>query len=641
MERAMALQLRLSDCHRIIEHSTAFANERWVSGTSSFRDVDSQQGGVNIVNTSTAILVIGRCRHIFDFKGLDAYSGMEFKEVCEFYTANYNHDAKYWPSKETASWTPYVTSYVMGAIARSASLAQEPDVIMCIREVDKLKDILAQEAAHLIEYLETWSKQSLQTAALADYDHVYFAYTAFEALEALRKQLKRAASDLFPEDKFLNAAKSAIHRFRFEFFSQMTFKLAALPQHLDIVSLALSMYALVAHGVGVYEIPDDVLDAALDTVFSVQEKTGLWNTATPLLGAATGRIGCSSIELANCLLRIPRVEKRFDQFYQYFDLLFIHLQRGFDSANPKRGWAVDIRRNGDRRQTWYSFYAFEFLDLFSSLIESHAAQLILRGFQYGKDLPKYSWKEIGDYESFKDRIDKSIVLPRAQGGPASAQKCSMILFGPPGTGKTSIAGALAHKLGWGLIEVGPSDFLKDGLDGIFAQGDLIFQRLLLLKRVVVLFDEIDELVRNREEDEDKMSRFLTTYMLPWIQRLRERASIVFIFATNYIKVFDPAIKRVGRFDLVLPIGPPQGSERARIMGTMGLDFDQAGLSSLATSIPAQATIGEISMAVGKLKSNGQPIAQPALIGQLNADSLLIKQPDWEEFLKDSNTYSRF
>jgi SpoVK/Ycf46/Vps4 family AAA+-type ATPase len=47
--------------------------------------------------------------------------------------------------------------------------------------------------------------------------------------------------------------------------------------------------------------------------------------------------------------------------------------------------------------------------------------------------------------------------------------------------------------------------------------------------------------------------------------LREKGEIIFIVATNYIKDFDPAVKRPGRFDYVIPVGPPTASERREIL----------------------------------------------------------------------------
>jgi SpoVK/Ycf46/Vps4 family AAA+-type ATPase len=94
------------------------------------------------------------------------------------------------------------------------------------------------------------------------------------------------------------------------------------------------------------------------------------------------------------------------------------------------------------------------------------------------------------------------------------------------------------------------------MDGIQAEANSIFRRLEQTEGVVVLFDEFDELVRERGSDPEAFSRFLTTAMLPKLASLHKRATLVFIIATNNIDSFDLAIRRRGRFDLVLQMMPP-------------------------------------------------------------------------------------
>jgi SpoVK/Ycf46/Vps4 family AAA+-type ATPase len=81
--------------------------------------------------------------------------------------------------------------------------------------------------------------------------------------------------------------------------------------------------------------------------------------------------------------------------------------------------------------------------------------------------------------------------------------------------------------------------------------------LLSSQRVVVLLDEFDELVRERSDgDSESASRFLTTAMLPKLAALSDARRIVYVLATNHIEHFDAAIRRPGRFDLIVPVLPP-------------------------------------------------------------------------------------
>ena len=101
------------------------------------------------------------------------------------------------------------------------------------------------------------------------------------------------------------------------------------------------------------------------------------------------------------------------------------------------------------------------------------------------------------------------------------------------------------------------EFLRKGMDGIQAEANTIFRMLEWTEQVVVLFDEFDELVRERGiSDSEPFSRLLTTAILPKLANIHKRATLVFIIATNHVGEFDLAIRRRGRFDRVVQIMPP-------------------------------------------------------------------------------------
>lgn len=632
IDTATSLHVRIRDCRALLLHAEGYANSRWLRDVKCFRDVcDEIPDKPHVVNTSTAVAVIARFPQIFRLAKIEAFNGLDLAEVCKFYSNSYSKQGTtgYWPSKNTNEWSPYVSSLALAAIAESAMANTKGALENILKDMPALKDAISCQAKKLREYLDRWALHSLEREH-ADYDHPFFAYTAWSALSKLSSVCPESTKDLGKSEK------SLLMRFRYEFYSQMTFRLADVVQHLDATVLILSLYCLTFLANDKSQLPSDVVDAALSTIFSLQQSSGFWSTSTPLLGSSTGRVGCSTIELANCLLRIPRLVRRFDQFQPQIDRLFNYLLKEFDPLQPERGWSVDIRRDGNARQTWYGFLVYEFINLYAQKMSEEAAGLILRGFRYTKDTPKYTWDQIPDYDGLKAQIERAVIQPRKSEAKGVDAKCSIIFFGPPGTGKTTIANALAYQLGWGMIEIGPGEFLINGIEGIFAQGDLIFQRLLMLDGVVVLFDEVDELVQARDVDADKISRFLTTYMLPWIQRLRDRGTIVFIFATNRIEVFDPAIRRLGRFDLVLPLGPPQGKERARIMKAMSTGLSDEQLEDLsANGIPPQATIGEIADAVKRCLRSREAVSSETIAKNLKP---VMSGADWEKFIAAKERY---
>jgi ATPase family associated with various cellular activities (AAA) len=155
---------------------------------------------------------------------------------------------------------------------------------------------------------------------------------------------------------------------------------------------------------------------------------------------------------------------------------------------------------------------------------------------------------------------------------------SMIWFGPPGTGKTSFARHLAQELGWSFLQITLKDFLQYGGDFIDASAERIFRLLLHVKDTVILFDELEELIQARDSETsrdprpaspghaqpDAGTRRLTTSMLPRIHELRDRERVVFIFATNRMDSLDTAATRLGRFDAIVGLPPPNQQERGQI-----------------------------------------------------------------------------
>jgi len=171
--------------------------------------------------------------------------------------------------------------------------------------------------------------------------------------------------------------------------------------------------------------------------------------------------------------------------------------------------------------------------------------------------------DIGDptrgCDTLKNVMDDRVLTPFANGvsSPSFGASYSCILFGPPGTAKTTICEALAERMGWDFVVIDTSVFLADGLSNVASRIRYVFDRLMQLEETVILFDEIEEFCLDRETPGLGMeSRMLTTAMLTAINDLRRRKRSVFFLATNRLRAFDSAITRPGRFDLQLFVGTP-------------------------------------------------------------------------------------
>jgi hypothetical protein len=141
---------------------------------------------------------------------------------------------------------------------------------------------------------------------------------------------------------------------------------------------------------------------------------------------------------------------------------------------------------------------------------------------------------------------------------------SLILFGPPGTAKTTIAMSMASVINYNFVTIDTATFLADGLENVASRMSYIFDRLKSMSDTVILFDEIEEFCLDRENPNLAMeSRMLTTAMLTQLNALRRDQKNIFIVATNRLRSFDAAVIRPGRFDLLTFVGTPNYDSRER------------------------------------------------------------------------------
>lgn len=282
------------------------------------------------------------------------------------------------------------------------------------------------------------------------------------------------------------------------------------------------------------------------------------------------------------------------------------------------GWVSDRVRWPRTSETWITSLVSRFflqMRLAEMAVERAA---ILRGFAVvwpAKDLGistrRVMWQDIGEPDSVcrpaqqvGERILEPIIREQERGAPIvlpDQNGVSLLFFGPPGSGKTFFVRKVAEVLGWPMIDLSPGNFVAQGTELIESKAHEIFGTLMKLNHVVVLFDECDELFRDRADmkaEGRNILSFVTASMLPKLQRLHDQRKVVFIVATNYLARIDTAIRRPGRFDLVLLLDRPDAKARERILSASIEDaklletrvVETAGLTSKEVSDYAKGDI---------------------------------------------------
>lgn len=191
---------------------------------------------------------------------------------------------------------------------------------------------------------------------------------------------------------------------------------------------------------------------------------------------------------------------------------------------------------------------------------SPAAALLLT--ELGAAVPNARlWAHIAGMAREKDVIERKLILPLARPDLAAEYAVdppkAVILFGPPGTGKTTFAQATAGRLGWPFVELFPSRLAAES--GLASGINTAFSQLARLDHAVAFIDEIEEIAAARSLATTDVG--VVNELLKALVGFRQRPGRLFICATNSVHSLDPAFLRHGRFDYVLPVGPPDPPAR--------------------------------------------------------------------------------
>lgn len=216
--------------------------------------------------------------------------------------------------------------------------------------------------------------------------------------------------------------------------------------------------------------------------------------------------------------------------------------------------------------------------------------------------PDIDFSDVSGMQQVKKEIEIKIIQPlkhpelyKAYGKKTGG---SILLYGPPGCGKTMIAKATAGQVNARFINVGLNDILDMWMGNSEKNLHRIFEYARKNTPCVLFFDEIDALGASRSDMKQSSGRHLINQFLQELDGVENsNEGVLILGATNIPWHLDPAFRRPGRFDRIIFVPPPDQEARAAMLQLKlkGKPAEQIDYEGLSKNIPefSGADIGAI------------------------------------------------
>lgn len=267
--------------------------------------------------------------------------------------------------------------------------------------------------------------------------------------------------------------------------------------------------------------------------------------------------------------------------------------------------------------------------------------------------PPVTFADVGGLDEIKAQIEKRIILPFQKPSLFAKFKKKpgggILLYGPPGCGKTLLARATAGQCKATFLNVAIDDVLDMWIGESERKLHALFEKARATTPAVMFFDELEALAGKRQYTrEATASKLVSQFLSEMDGFVKNNAGVLILAATNVPWAIDPAFRRPGRFDRVLFVPPPDRTARAGILEILlggrptasGLDLDAlAARTSQFSGADLENlvdTAADRAIAASLAQNTEVPIDQSHLVA-----ALAEIKPTTIEWLTTARNYARY
>ncbi|MBP2029865.1 transitional endoplasmic reticulum ATPase [Methanohalophilus levihalophilus] len=263
----------------------------------------------------------------------------------------------------------------------------------------------------------------------------------------------------------------------------------------------------------------------------------------------------------------------------------------------------------------------------------------------GSSSEQISYEDIGGLKREISLMREMIELPLRH--PELFQKlgieppAGVLLFGPPGTGKTMIAKAVASETEASFFSISGPEIVSKYYGESEQKLREIFEQAQKEAPSIIFIDEVDSIAPKRDEVFGEVEQRVVAQLLSLLDGLRERGRVIVIAATNRPNSIDPALRRGGRFDREMEIGIPDREGRLQVLyvHTRGMPLaENVNLERIAdvtygfvgadlSSLCKEAAMHALRRILPKMAIDEE--IPPELL-----DELIVAEEDFDEALKN-------